>query len=55
VNDETGLHSELALFIVAEAQAGELDEDRLAARGYLKLQSMRGKTTNQGDPASGAV
>lgn len=57
-NNETSLHSELAQFIVAVAQTGELDEDRLAARGYLKLQLLQGKTTNmdppfdQGDPAS---
>lgn len=38
---ETGLHSELAGFIIAAAQTGERDEDRLAAEGYARLRSMR--------------
>ena len=36
---ETGLHGELARYIVAVAQTGERDEDRLAQRAYLKLRS----------------
>ena len=36
---ETGLHAELARYIVAVAQTGERDEDRLAQRAYLKLRS----------------
>ena len=58
VKDVAGLHSELAQFIVAVAQTGELDEDRLAARGYSKLQSLQGTTANmdppfdRGDPVS---
>jgi predicted MFS family arabinose efflux permease len=56
--NETGLHSELAQFIVAVAQAGELDEDCLATRGFLKLQSLQGISTDidpleQDEPASG--
>jgi MFS transporter, DHA1 family, inner membrane transport protein len=45
VKDETRLHSELARYIVALAQTGERDEDRLATKGYLMLRSrQRGDT-----------
>jgi len=37
VNEETGLHAGLAKHLVAAAQTGELDEDRLARSGYLAL------------------
>jgi hypothetical protein len=50
MKDETGLHSELARYIVAVAQTGELDEDRLATGGYLKLQSLQGANSNLGAP-----
>ncbi|HEX7566405.1 MAG TPA: MFS transporter [Bradyrhizobium sp.] len=50
VNDETGLRSELARYIVAAAQTGELDEDRLAARSYLKLRSLQHANTNLEPP-----
>ena len=36
---EAGLHAELARYIVAVAQTGERDEDRLAQWAYLKLRS----------------
>jgi MFS transporter, DHA1 family, inner membrane transport protein len=39
---ETGVHAELAKYLVALAQSGELDEDRLVTKGYLKLQSLHG-------------
>jgi hypothetical protein len=37
---ETGVHAELAKYLVTIAQGGELDEDRLVTKGYLKLQSL---------------
>lgn len=45
VNDEAGLHSELARYIVAVAQTGERDEDRLTSKGYLKLRSLQRPNT----------
>jgi DHA1 family inner membrane transport protein len=42
VNDEKHLHAELARYIVAVAQTGERDEDRLATKGYLMLRSLQG-------------
>jgi predicted MFS family arabinose efflux permease len=45
VEAETGLHAELAKYLVAVAQTGELDEDRLVTKGYLKLQSLQGAST----------
>jgi hypothetical protein len=50
VKDETGLHSELAKYIVTVAQTGEFDEDRLAASSYLKLQSLQGPNRNLAAP-----
>jgi MFS transporter, DHA1 family, inner membrane transport protein len=50
VKDETGLHSELAKYIVTVAQTGEFDEDRLAASSYLKLQSLQGANSNLAAP-----
>jgi MFS family permease len=50
MKDETGLHSELAKYIVAVAQTGELDEDRLTSSGYLKLQSLQGATAIRAPP-----
>jgi MFS transporter, DHA1 family, inner membrane transport protein len=41
VSDEKRLHFELARYIVAVAQTGERDEDRLAAKGYLMLRSLQ--------------
>jgi MFS transporter, DHA1 family, inner membrane transport protein len=46
VKDETDLHSRLARYIVAAAQTGERDEDRLAAKGYLMLRSLRAADTD---------
>lgn len=37
--DETSRHAELAKLIVAMAQAGERDEERLGLKGYLKLRA----------------
>lgn len=60
-NDEAGLHAELASHIVAVAQAGERDEDRLTDSCYLKLTVLHGAsaktdpTLDPGDPASGGV
>jgi predicted MFS family arabinose efflux permease len=48
MKDEANLHSELAKHIVTVAQTGELDEDRLAAGGYLKLQSLQDANSNFG-------
>lgn len=45
VKAETGMHAELARYLVGLAQTGELDEDRLVTRGYLKLQSLQGANT----------
>jgi DHA1 family inner membrane transport protein len=45
VEAETGSHAELARYLVAVAQTGELDEDRLVTKGYLKLQSLQGAST----------
>ncbi|MDB5608321.1 MAG: major facilitator superfamily transporter [Bradyrhizobium sp.] len=45
VKDQAGLHSELARHIVAVAQTGERDEDRLATRGYLMLRSLEAATS----------
>jgi MFS transporter, DHA1 family, inner membrane transport protein len=42
VNDEAGLHAELAKYVVAVAEAGELDEDRLVTSCYLKLRAVQG-------------
>jgi DHA1 family inner membrane transport protein len=39
---ETGVHAELAQYLVTIAQGGELDEDRLVTKGYLRLQSLHG-------------
>jgi len=39
--DATSAHAELATFIVAMAQNGERDEDRLSLKGYMKLRAMR--------------
>jgi DHA1 family inner membrane transport protein len=50
VKDETRLHAELAKYIVAVAQTGERDEDRLATRGYLMLRSLQGADTDM-EPA----
>jgi MFS family permease len=50
VKDETGLHAELARYIVAVAQTGERDEDRLTTSGYLKLRSLQGADTNMKRP-----
>jgi MFS transporter, DHA1 family, inner membrane transport protein len=38
---ETALHAELARYLVAAAQTGERDEDRLAGQAYLKLRSLQ--------------
>jgi hypothetical protein len=42
VKAETGMHTELAKYLVTIAQSGELDEDRLVTKGYLQLQSLNG-------------
>jgi DHA1 family inner membrane transport protein len=42
VKAETGMHTELAKYLITIAQSGELDEDRLVAKGYMKLQSLHG-------------
>jgi MFS family permease len=42
VKAETGMHGELAKYLVAMAQSDELDEDHLVTKGYLKLQSLHG-------------
>jgi MFS transporter, DHA1 family, inner membrane transport protein len=48
VEAETGMHAELAKYLVAVAQTGELDEDRLVTKGYLKLQSLQGAGSDPG-------
>jgi MFS transporter, DHA1 family, inner membrane transport protein len=53
MKDQSRLHSELAKYIVAAAQTGELDEDRLATSGYLKLQSLQGGNSNFGRNEAG--
>ncbi len=49
VSNEKYLHAQLAKYLVAAARAGERDEDRLAAKGYLMLKSLRHAETATAD------
>lgn len=49
--DTTSRHAELAKFIVAIAQAGERDEDRLSLKGYLKLRAIYSVPRRSSDSA----
>lgn len=48
VSDEKRLHLKLAKYIVAVAQTGERNEDRLATKGHLMLRSLQGVDTGPG-------